>query len=145
MSYSIKVRVYQTNVNAFFSIVEKSIWHYANGGTWVETGGEHTLTIGGSGTSGMLRFVAADGAEPFWVAVGVHNSVRWVDIVTNLTGEDTCVKSLPDYYNNGNPERVKAREAQRVKWTATNASGRRISAEYSVSDGHDLELNVVIG
>ncbi|OTA80812.1 hypothetical protein M434DRAFT_86025 [Hypoxylon sp. CO27-5] len=145
MAYTIKVRVYQTNTNAFFNIVERGIWHYANGGTWGEEKGGHKLTMDESGTSGMLRFVSEGGEEAFWVVAGIHKSVRWVDIVTNIIREDTCVKSLPEYYNGTKPERVAAREAQRESWAATNSEGRRISAKYTNPDGPNFDLNIVIG
>ncbi|KAI0835612.1 Cytolysin/lectin [Hypoxylon sp. FL0890] len=101
--------------------------------------------MSGSGTSGMLRFVAEEGQEPFWVVMGVDGNIRWVDIVTNLAGGDTCVKSPPDYYNNTNPSRVKAREARHDNWAATNAKGTRIPAKYTVGESQNLELNIVIG
>ncbi|KAI0145770.1 fruit body lectin [Hypoxylon sp. NC0597] len=145
MAYTIKTRVYQTNTNAYFNIVERGVWHYANGGTWVEERGAHKLTMDESGTSGMLRFVSEGGKEAFWVVVGIHGDVRWVDIVTNLTGGDTCVKSLPEYYNGTKPDRVAAREAQRDSWAATNDNGRRISAKYVNPDGPNFELDIVIG
>ena len=45
MSYSITLRVYQTNPGrGFFHIVEKTVWHYANGGTWSEADGALTPT-----------------------------------------------------------------------------------------------------
>jgi Fungal fruit body lectin len=71
MTYTVAVRVYQTNPNAFFNVVEKTAWHYANGGTWSESNGAFALTMGGSGTSGTLRFVADTGE--IFVVLGVHN------------------------------------------------------------------------
>ena len=73
MSYNISLRVYQRNpARGFFHIVENTVWHYANGGTWSEADGAHTLTQGGSGTSGVLRFLS-DKGERITVAIGVHN------------------------------------------------------------------------
>ena len=96
MSYKITVRVYQTNPNNFFRLVEQTVWKYANGGTWGESNGEYVLTMGGSGTSGTLRFVGDDG-EKFIVALGVHNYKRWGDIVTNLADDQTGVVINPQY------------------------------------------------
>ena len=114
MTYTIKVRVYQTSTNAVFRIVEKDTWHYANGGTWADIDDYHILTMGGSGTSGMLRFMDEEGEESFYVAMGVHNYVRWVDIVTDLgSTSGTNARALSDYYNGQSEVRVAAREAQR--------------------------------
>ncbi|KIK57113.1 hypothetical protein GYMLUDRAFT_87113 [Collybiopsis luxurians FD-317 M1] len=145
MSYSIKVKVYQTNTNAFFQLVEKDVWYYANGGVWNESDGVHKLSMGGSGTSGMLRFRSEQGNEAFWVAQGVHNYKPWVDIVTNLTNDYTGVKGLPEYYGSTVPGRAQAREAQRTSWQAVNAQGRKITANFTVSSGNNLELNIIIG
>ncbi|KIK55803.1 hypothetical protein GYMLUDRAFT_175039 [Collybiopsis luxurians FD-317 M1] len=143
MSYTINVKVYQTNTNAFFHIVEQGV--YANGGTWHESNGVHVLTMGSSGTSGMLIFRTEQGKEPFWVVQGVHNYRPWVDIVTNLSDDVTAAKGLAEYYNNTVPGRAQAREAQRTSWEAVNAQGRKITARYAVSTGNDLELHIIIG
>ncbi|RVD85967.1 uncharacterized protein DFL_004266 [Arthrobotrys flagrans] len=145
MSYSIKVRVYQTNENAFFRVVEKGVWHYANGGIWSEQDDALLLTIGGSGTSGILRFQTEEGKEAFFVAFGVHNYKPWLDIITGLADDVTGVRALPEYYNDSNPERVKSREAQRTSQSILNIDHRTISARYKVSEGHNLELNIILG
>ncbi|CAM1505799.1 Fc.00g114360.m01.CDS01 [Cosmosporella sp. VM-42] len=145
MSYTIKVRVYQTNANAFFRIVEKGVWHYANGGTWTDQDGLLTLTMGGSGTSGMLRFMTEQGKEAFIIAMGEHNYKPWLDIVTGLADEVTCVKALPEYYNDTNPERVRSREAQRTSQSILNIDRRTIAANFRVADGKNQELDIIIG
>ncbi|KAM3548919.1 hypothetical protein MY1884_008972 [Beauveria asiatica] len=145
MSYTIKVRVFQSDTKTFFYQVEQGVWKYANGGTWGFNRGGMTLTMGGSGTSGMLRFKTENGNEAFVVACGVHNYKRWVDIVTNLKDDMTCVSILPEYYNNQDQARVKAREAQRENYSVKNSAGRTISASYSSTEGHDLVLDIVIG
>ncbi|VUC29836.1 unnamed protein product [Clonostachys rosea] len=145
MSYSIKTRVYQTNTNAYFHIVEKGVWHFANGGTWSDQDSALTLTMGGSGTSGMLRFTTEQGKEAFWIVLGVHNYKPWVDIVTGLANNSTCVKSLPEYYDSKFPTRCAAREAQRTSHSALSVDHRTISVEYKVKEGHNLELNIIIG
>lgn len=144
MSYKITVRVYQTNPNAFFHSVENSVWNYANGGTWSEVDGQQVLTMGGSGTSGTLRFVS-DSGENFIVAMGVHNYKRWGDIVTNLQNDQTGVIINPQYYSNQNPDREKAREAQLVEYNVKNAKGRNFEIKYTVSDGNNLAANIIIG
>ncbi|KAF6743564.1 fruit body lectin [Ephemerocybe angulata] len=145
MSYSITVRVYQRNPNAFFKIVEKGVWHYANGGTWSDKDGVQTLTMGGSGTSGMLRFMTEGGKEAFFVAMGVHNYKRWVDVITGLADDITCVKAMHEYYDNSNPPRAQAREAQRTEISILNLQSRTIAAKYSVAEGNNLVLDIVIG
>ncbi|KAK6519862.1 hypothetical protein TWF506_000156 [Arthrobotrys conoides] len=145
MSYAIKVRVYQTNENAYFRVVEKGVWHYANGGIWTEQDDALLLTIGGSGTSGIIRFQTEQGKEAFFVAFGVHNYKPWLDIITGLGDDITGVRALPEYYNNSNPERVKSREAQRTSQSILNIDHRTIAAHYKVAEGHELELNIVLG
>ncbi|MFD9359892.1 hypothetical protein [Streptomyces sp. NPDC060031] len=36
-------------------VQERTVWHFANGGEWHFNSGEHQLSMGGSGTSGLLR------------------------------------------------------------------------------------------
>ena len=141
MSYVITLHL---NTAETVQLVESSVWHYANGGTWSECDGEHTLTMGGSGTSGMLRFKPGQGDEAFSVAMGVHNYKPWVDIITGLASDVTCVASLPGYYNGSDATRVKSREAQRVEQSILNAQSRTIAAEYKVAEGHNLELDITI-
>ena len=144
MSYAITAQVYQTNPNTFFHIVEKTVWNYANGGTWSETDGKHTLTMGGSGTSGSLRFLADDG-ENFIVTLGVHNYLRWGDIVTNLLNNETGVIINPEYYSNSYPDRDQAREAQRISYNVDNNQGRNFAFNYTVATGNNLEVDIIIG
>ncbi|KAG1865908.1 Cytolysin/lectin [Suillus subalutaceus] len=81
MSYTISVRtVDATSFNPGFTLVEKTVWHYANGGTWTNTGSIQTLAMGGSGTSGTLRF-RSDFGEEFLVAMGVHNCPQLQEVV----------------------------------------------------------------
>jgi len=143
MSYKINVRVYQTNPNAFFHIVEKTVWKFANGGSWSEFNGEQILTMGGSGTSGTLRFIS-DTGENFIVAIGVHNNKRWGDIVTNLSNEQTGVVINPEYYVEGSG-RAAARERQLASYSVKNAKGRQYSVIYTVADGNDLRASIIIG
>jgi hypothetical protein len=141
MTYTIKLRVYQTNPNAFFRIVEKGVWHFANGGTWSEVDDTHVLTMGGSGTSGLLRFES--GNEIFTVTVGVHNYKRWGDIVTGLATKDTGLVILPEYYTPG--IRASARERQLADYSVRSATGRNLQVKYTVAEGNNLEANIIIG
>lgn len=143
MSYKITVRVYQTNPNAFFHIVEKTVWNYANGGTWTEVDGQHVLTMGGSGTSGTLRFKSDGPGEEVVVALGVHNYKRWGDIVTGISNGDTGIIVNGQYYNGGS--RAYAREKQLADYSVRSASGRNFEIKYTVADGNDLHANIIIG
>ncbi|RSL91432.1 hypothetical protein CEP52_014255 [Fusarium oligoseptatum] len=143
MPYTIKVRVYQTNPNAYFHIVEKGCWHYGKSCEWSEHNGVLTLTMGESGTSGMLRFKTEQGKEAFFIVMGVHNYKPWVDTVTGLADDVTCVKALPEYYGNAS-DRTRSRESQRTSQSILNIDRRTIATEYKVSQGNDLELNIII-
>jgi hypothetical protein len=93
----------------------------------------------------MLRFMNEQGKEAFYIALGVHNFKRWVDIVAGLPNDVTCVRALPEYYNASNTIRVQSREAQRISQSITNINGRIISVNYRVPEGNDLELDIMIG
>ncbi|KAI9571023.1 lectin [Boletus coccyginus] len=143
MSYSINLHIYQKDPNfGSFSIVEQTVWYYANGGTWSESSGALTLTMGGSGTSGVIRFKSTKG-ELITVAVGVHNYKRWCDVVTGLKPEETALKINGQYYNNGGRDWV--REKQETEHTATSPSGTKVTIKYTVTEGSNLAANIIIG
>ena len=141
MSYTITCRVYQTDPNAWFEIVEQTVWNYANGGTWAELGDKEVLTMGGSGTSGLLRFNCGD--EYFIVAVGVHNYLRWVDVSTGLAPSDTATYIHPDYYADGS-HRTEVREEQLSSFDVTSPSGRNIKVNFDVAEGQSLDCTITI-
>ena len=145
MSYSIEVSIYQTNPasNTFFRVVEKTVWKYANGGTWDEVAGYHVLKMGGSGTSGSLRLLSNMG-ESFVVTLGVHNCKRWGDIVTNLRNDETACIINSEYYSSNCPYRVAAREGQLCAYEVSDFRGRKYSLVYTVTEGNDLKARVVI-
>jgi hypothetical protein len=145
MSYTITARIYRTNSNAFFRVVEKTVWHFANGGTWGEVNETQVLKMGGSGTCGSLRFENETGDEKFIVTLGVHNYKRWGDIVTNLTNEETGVVITPQYYSDEHRDREQQRERQLATYSVRNAKGREISFNYTVAEGNNLEVNIIIG
>ncbi|KAH9984850.1 lectin [Russula vinacea] len=123
MSYTITAKVSQTKQNAFFRVVERTAWNYANGGTWGE----------------------ADGTQNFIITFGVHNYKRWGDIVTNLANEETGVIITPQYYGTDHPDRVSQREKQLTSYSVKNNKGRSFSFNYTVTDGHHLKVDIVIG
>ncbi|KAF8470678.1 Cytolysin/lectin [Kalaharituber pfeilii] len=114
MTYTITVRIHQTNQDAFFQVVEKAVWHYGGGC---------------SGNSGVLRFVS-DTGEHFIVALGVCNYKCWADIVTGLTPEQTSVVILPQYYGS---ERSYVREKQLSAYTVYSAQQWEVSVTYTVA------------
>jgi len=140
MSYTITVRVYQANPDSFFNIVEKTVWNYANGGSWGELNGQQVFTMGGSGTSGTLRF-QNDSGENFIVAMGVHNYKRWCDIVMDLRNNQTGVTINPEYYG----DRSAVREKQLSTFEARSAVGRNVEINFTVADGNNLCANIIIG
>ncbi|PPQ68811.1 hypothetical protein CVT24_007697 [Panaeolus cyanescens] len=143
MSYSITARIYQTNPNAFFQVVEKTVWNYANGGNWTEANGQHILSMGGSGTSGTMRFSSSDTGESFLVALGVHNYKRWGDIVADLKNDQTGIIINPEYYKAG--KRATQRERQLSQFTVKNSKGRPLTVNFTDADGKDLACDIIIG
>ncbi|KZP31629.1 lectin [Athelia psychrophila] len=146
MSYRITASVFQTNPgnpDTLFRAVEQTVFNYANGGTWDSVEEQKLLTMGGSGTSGTIRFVSVDGKESFIVALGVHNYKRWCDVVTNLKDDQTGVLINPQYYNNGG--RDYQREKQLASYNIKNAKGREIGVKFTKDDGNDLKCNIIIG
>ncbi|GIK04357.1 hypothetical protein Aspvir_008438 [Aspergillus viridinutans] len=99
MSYTIRLRI-QNTTSETLTVVEKTCWYYANGCTWTEQDGQHVLFMGGSGTSGMLRFKSSSG-ETFTTVLGMHNYNPWCDVQVNLKDDETAVKMHPEYYNGG--------------------------------------------
>ncbi|KAF4166915.1 hypothetical protein CNMCM6936_005824 [Aspergillus lentulus] len=99
MSYTIRLRI-ENGTSDTLTVVEKTCWYYANGSTWTEKDGEHVLFMGGSGTSGMLRFKTSSG-DFFTVVLGMHNYNPWSGLLVNLREDDTALKLHPEYYNGG--------------------------------------------
>ncbi|KAH9171891.1 fungal fruit body lectin [Lactarius sanguifluus] len=143
--YSIKVLVFQTNPqqNEFFRVVEKTVWNFANGGTWSEVDGCDILRMNGSGTSGALRLLSNKG-QGCIITLGVHNYKRWGDIITNLKQDQTACVINPQYYSKDHPNMEKQRERQLASYETTDLQGRKFSFEYVVDEGHELTVRVII-
>ncbi|KAF8547947.1 lectin [Imleria badia] len=138
MSYSIAIRIYQTNpARGDFSVVENTCF---TKGTWSETNEVLTLTMDGSGTSGVLRFMS-DKGELITVAVGVHNYKRWCDIVTGLKTNETALVINGQYYNNGGRDYM--REKQLAEYKVTSPAGTNVAIVYKVPDGNNLQADVI--
>lgn len=141
MSYTITCRFYQSNTSAWFEVIEKTVWNFANGGSWTVANDKHVLTMGGSGTSGILRFKCND--EYFIVALGVHNYKRWCDVSTGLASSGTACHIHPDYYTEGNV-RAAVREKQLSTFDVTSPQGRKITVNFDQPDGNDLKCSICI-
>jgi Fungal fruit body lectin len=140
MTYTITARVYQTNTDAFFHVVEKTAW-----GTWTEVNGAHVLTMSNSGTCGSLRFLS-DTDETFIVTLGVHSHKRWGDIVTNFAAnERTGIVITPQYYDSEHSDRVSQRQSQPRTCNVRNDKGRNFAFCYHETEGNDLKVDIVIG
>ncbi|KAG6907608.1 hypothetical protein DXG01_008226 [Tephrocybe rancida] len=133
--YTLALRVFQTNPDNFFRVVEQTVWNYADGGSWDTVNGQQVLTINGSGTSGTIRFLA-DNGENFIVAVGVHNFKRWSDIVTNLANDQTGVIINPQYYSQ--KDREEQRDKQLASYQVKNAKGRQFAIKFIQAEGENL-------
>jgi hypothetical protein len=100
--------------------------------------------MGGSGTSGSLRFVS-DTGENFIVTLGVDNYKRRGDIVTNLTHEETGIVITPQYYSDKHADRERQREKQLTTYSVKNNKGRNFSLHYTVTEGDHLKVDIIIG
>ncbi|KAF9055562.1 fungal fruit body lectin-domain-containing protein [Panaeolus papilionaceus] len=107
-----------------------------------KSNGQQVLNMGGSGTSGTIRFVA-DNGENFIVALGVHNYKRWCDIVTNLGRDQTGTVINPQYYNDG--PRAYQREKQLASYSVKNAKGRQFAVKFTDGEGQDLACDIIVG
>ena len=139
----ITARVFQTDGtgNAFFNVVEKTVWTTASGGTWRQNDADHVLTIGGSGTCGSLRFMANNG-EHFIVTLGVDENGFWGDIITDLTNEQTGVIITPRYYSYEYPDQIKQRENNLADYSITSDVGRNFAYHLL---GENFLVNIIIG
>ncbi|BBM99608.1 hypothetical protein MPTK1_1g22390 [Marchantia polymorpha subsp. ruderalis] len=141
MTYSIHVRVIQTKPSAWYSIVEKTVWYFAQGATWRDVDGEQILTMGESGTSGLLRFENPQG-DFFLVAVGVHNYKRWCDIVPDLKSTETGTAIHPTYYDNGPRNEMLWKQLASIE--KKTSKGENIKVDYYKEDGNNLFATITI-
>ncbi|RDB28811.1 Agaricus bisporus lectin [Hypsizygus marmoreus] len=141
MSYTIRVTL--VNPGAFQN-VEKTVWHYANGGTWTEEpNGVFVLRMNGSGTSGTLRFKDSFSGEAFLAAFGVHNYKRWCDIIPDLAENDTGADIHPTYYQSGKRDNMLWQQAANIEKTDAKRVNR-ISIKYTVAEGNNLAATLTI-
>ena len=136
MSSTIFLRIYQTNPGrGFFRIVEQTVWTKA---TWSDDRVTPTLTLNESGTSGVLRFLS-DKGEGFTVAVGL-DAQRWCDVVGRLKSGDSARVINSQYYDG---ERDFVREEQQTQHTDTGSLGTKLTVVYTVTEGSQLEANII--
>ena len=119
------IKVYVDNKNCDeLKLVEKSVWMYANGGIWEEFGEVHKLTMNGSGTSGMLRYLTASG-EYFAAAFGIHNYAPWSGLAVDITSGDTLQQVHKEFYAGGPRSSPTVQDA-----TAKSKSGKSFSIKF---------------
>ncbi|CAG7851015.1 SubName: Full=Related to Agaricus bisporus lectin-Agaricus bisporus {ECO:0000313/EMBL:CCA74595.1} [Serendipita indica DSM 11827] len=142
MSYKIRVRIYQTKPDAFFRVVEQSVW---TGGSWTKNGDEFILDMHTSGTSGALRLLA-DNGEHIIAVFGVHNYKRWCDIVTALGKDASGTKLLPEWYVEGtNRGKVKWSQLAEYNVDSTTPVRRNFAIKYTIPEGNDLVATLFVG
>ncbi|KAG2089018.1 Cytolysin/lectin [Suillus cothurnatus] len=122
--HTITVRTIDTTASdPGFTIVEKTVWHYANGGRWSNTGSIETLIMGGSGTS------------------GVHNYNVWCDAVTDLEPGDTGLKIHAQYYIAG-PRKDDWIQLAEVR--KTSKQGTTVNVKFVTQEGNNLVVHITI-
>ena len=152
--YTITITIYDDKHRLRLDKTKTKGWHYANGAAWstppIQQGqwdanpydpeAKYTLTMGGSGTSGVLRFVCKNGSA-FMVAVGVHNWKRWCHIVTDLSSSDTTSTILPTYYGGSRDENL---WKQRDHISRTDSNGSKYKLEFTQKTGHNLTADLFV-
>ncbi|KAI1457790.1 fruit body lectin [Annulohypoxylon moriforme] len=148
MPFSIQARILRTNLSALFRIVEEGTWSHKQHKEWLRNGNMLEIRLPQSGRAAMLRFVSdsssSNATESFGVVFGIHNQKRWVDIVTDIGPAETTAHILPTYYNNTDISRTRMREAQHDRWEAVTKYGKKVSANFTVSDGDNLQVDISI-
>lgn len=145
MSYTLTLHL-DTSEKA--NLVEFSVWNHANGGTWdigkpIDPNRSlFVLTLGGSGTSGMLRFQLSTG-ELFAIAVGIDNNWGWSGVAVDLLTNQTLAVLHGEYYNDGPRSSPVVRDS-----SATSKTGQKVSVTYNQVDGapaqtYDADISVV--
>ncbi|PTB65090.1 lectin, partial [Trichoderma citrinoviride] len=137
-SYAIHLTIHQPSWQAFVPI-EKAVWSGAGSATndgWISTDtSDHTLTMDSSGRSGALLLQSSQGERVFMV-VGVHNYVRWCDIVTSISPADTAGQILAMYYGAGEKEYMRWKTLS--EHSVRSAAGTSFRVWFEVGEGHRL-------
>jgi hypothetical protein len=97
-NYTISFNVYNKVDNHGFKLVDKSMWSEANGRAESITDSTQTFTIR-SGSSVALCFRSSEDMCTFFVILGVHNEIKWCDVLTDCKNDDTALRLHPEYHN----------------------------------------------
>jgi len=140
IEYTITVRVYRTNRNAFFFLGESSVY---DSGKWKETNDTYVLKLNTTNSSGSLRFVSS-GGEYCIATFGVDAQQSWCHVATDkVVTDNTGTKVLPQYYNNSALQ--KAHEQHKGSWTQSNVAGRSFTVSLLHSQANDYLGSITIG
>lgn len=132
MSYKLSIRIINDTEDDI-RVVEKACkggdakWSYMKHG--------YALTMSTSGNAGLLVFETTWG-EKFALATGVHNYKRWIDLHTNVDGQN-AEQWLEKYFTGNAPEDA-------AKWKQLHSAqnslseGKKLDAFYYVNEGNDL-------
>ncbi|KAM6489438.1 Fungal fruit body lectin domain containing protein [Amanita muscaria] len=141
-SYAISVRLRQPSSLQTFTAVERVGWHFGGGATWICTDEVYTLLMPNSGTSGALLLQSLTGERVF-VVVGINNGKSWCDIVTGISPDDWAGKVIAMYYDNGGKEYMRWKNL--TDYSVRSARGTNFRVRYLITDGHNLDAEVIIG
>lgn len=140
MAYTITLRIAQQSRD-HFNVVEKTCNRdHVDQVEWTETQGCHELYMGASGASGMLRLKSQSG-ETFCLAMGIHNFVRWCDIVVDLKDDSTAQSIHPGYYRPGGAQELWNQLSEITKITAR---GVKLKLEFTRKEGTKLSATLMI-
>ncbi|KAK8094872.1 lectin-like protein [Apiospora hydei] len=98
----------------------------------------NTSIMWGEGTRSPVwaTHYSSAGGERVFVAVGVHNNVRWCDVVTGIAPADWAGKVLAMYYGGG--QKAFMREKTLSEYSVRSAAGTNFRVRFEVAEGHQL-------
>ena len=143
MAYTLQIRIINDTADTL-TLVEQTCW-FGAGTAWAASSSEpptattqtQILSMGYSGSSGMLRFRSGSGAL-FAVAVGVHNYKRWCDVQVDLADTQPLTQLHGAYYTEGDPKNA-ALWAQAAEAAATEKNGgRQVKVSFYKAEGDKL-------
>jgi hypothetical protein len=97
-NYTISFNVYNKVIDHGFKLVDKSEWSKANGRAVSITNSSQTFTIR-NGSSVVLCFRSSEAMCTFFMILGVHNNIKWCDLLTDRKNDDMALKLHPKYHN----------------------------------------------
>lgn len=90
----------------------------------------------------LLKHNNTDRSQFFLVALGIHNSVRWCDIVVDQQWNNTCMEIHPTYYNKG--PRYEMLWKQLASLEKVNAQGESIKVDFYQENGSTHYATITI-